>query len=31
MRVPVLPDVGVYNHSFHYDFRGELGKLWKEG
>ena len=31
MRVQVLPDVGVYKHDVHYDFRGELWTLWKEG
>ena len=30
MRVQVLPDVGVYKHNVHYDYRGELWTIWKE-
>jgi dTDP-4-dehydrorhamnose 3,5-epimerase len=30
-QIPLPSDIEIYNHSVHYDFRGELWTLWKEG
>ena len=29
-KITTHPDVKIYNHNVHYDFRGELWTLWKE-
>jgi dTDP-4-dehydrorhamnose 3,5-epimerase len=31
MKIPLHPDVRIYPHNVHHDFRGEFPTLWKEG